>query len=330
MFSFFTSKKWWGWSILGTAAILFSTWYQVQLDVKINEWFGDFYDMLQGALAEPNSVTLEDFMGQLFTFGEVAGLWVVIAVVTLFFTSHWIFRWRTAMTEHYQSIWSQSNGIEGASQRVQEDTLKFARLMESLGVGILEACMVLFAFVPILYTLSENITSIPVFGEVEHSLVWVAIVTALGGTVLLALIGSRLPGIEYDIQKEEAGYRKALVLDEGKGEANPSELNQLYNGVRKIHFRSYFHYAYFNVSKFSYLQGMVLVPYLAMGPSIVSGALTLGLLQQIARAFGKVAESLQFLVRSWDRIVELMSVYKRLREFEKRATHSDAQAVLAP
>ena len=46
-------------------------------------------------------------------------------------------------------------------------------------MGILEACMVLFAFVPILYTLSENITSIPIFGEVEHSLVWVAIVTAL-------------------------------------------------------------------------------------------------------------------------------------------------------
>ena len=27
-----------------------STWYQVQLDVKINEWFGEFYDTLQKAL----------------------------------------------------------------------------------------------------------------------------------------------------------------------------------------------------------------------------------------------------------------------------------------
>ena len=27
-----------------------STWYQVQLDVKINEWFGAFYDTLQKAL----------------------------------------------------------------------------------------------------------------------------------------------------------------------------------------------------------------------------------------------------------------------------------------
>ena len=33
---------------------------------------------------------------------------------------------------------------------------------------------------------------------------------------------------------------------------------------------------------------------------------------------GKVAESLQFIIRSWFQIVELMSVYKRLRGFEKQ------------
>ena len=39
-------------------------------------------------------------------------------------------------------------------------------------------------------------------------------ITALGGTVLLALVGIKLPGIEYDIQKKEAAYRKILVLGE--------------------------------------------------------------------------------------------------------------------
>ena len=37
--------------------ILISTWYQVKLDVKINEWFGEFYDTLQKALTTPNSVS---------------------------------------------------------------------------------------------------------------------------------------------------------------------------------------------------------------------------------------------------------------------------------
>jgi peptide/bleomycin uptake transporter len=39
-------------------------------------------------------------------------------------------------------------------------------------------------------------------------------------------------------------------------------------------------------------------------------------MQQIVRAFGRVEMSFQFLVRSWSTIVELISVYKRLRAFE--------------
>ena len=40
--------------------------------------------------------------------------------------------------------------------------------------------------------------------------------------------------------------------------------------------------------------------------------------QQIIRAFGRVETSLQYLVRSWPIIVELISVWKRLREFEAK------------
>ena len=47
MFKFFTDRRWYLWSIGGTLVILMATWYQVQLDVRINEWFGEFYDTLQ-------------------------------------------------------------------------------------------------------------------------------------------------------------------------------------------------------------------------------------------------------------------------------------------
>ena len=126
MFKFFTQKKWFIWSILGSFFILISTWYQVQLDVKINEWFGEFYDTLQKALTTPNSVTESEFIGYLFTFAKVAGGWVIISVITGFFVSHWVFRWRTAMADFYHDKWNFASSIEGASQRVQEDTLKFA------------------------------------------------------------------------------------------------------------------------------------------------------------------------------------------------------------
>ena len=60
----------------------------------------------------------------------------------------------------------------------------------------------------------------------------------------------------------------------------------------------------------------MLVPYVALGPSIVAGGLTLGVMQQIVRAFQRVESSFQYLVTSWPTIVELISIYKRLRAFE--------------
>ena len=319
MFKFFTNKRWSSWSILGSLLILVSTWYQVQLDVMINEWFGEFYDTLQKALTTPNSVSEKEFISYLLTFAKIAGVWMVISVATDYFTSHWTFRWRTAMAEFYHDKWDYASSIEGASQRVQEDTLKFARIMEGLGAELLRSLMTLIAFTPILWGLSKSITVLPWFGEVEHALVWVAILSALGGTILLASVGIKLPGIEYDIQKEEAAYRKELVLGEDfKEKAQPEKITDLYGGVRKIHYKMYFHYVYFNAVKWSYLQGMVIVPYLALAPTIVTGAITLGFVQQIIRAFGRVETSLQYLVRSWPIIVELISVWKRLREFEAK------------
>ena len=319
MFKFFVQRKWFLWSVLGSVFILVSTWYQVQLDVKINEWFGEFYDTLQKALTTPNSVSEAEFIGYLFTFAKIAALWILIAVFTGFFTSHWVFRWRTSMAEYYHEQWLNARLTEGASQRVQEDTLKFARIMEGLGTGLLDSIMTLIAFTPILWVLSKQITVLPIIGEVDHALVWVAILAALIGTVMLITAGIKLPGIEYNIQKEEAAYRKELVLGEDSNlRAAPASINQLYNKVRLIHYKSYFHYLYFNTVKWSYLQGMVIVPYIALAPTIVTGAITLGFVQQIARAFTKVETSLQYLVRNWSLIVEFISVWKRLSEFEKK------------
>jgi len=320
MYKFFYQRNWFYWSIGGSILILLSTACIVYIDVQINGWFGEFYDVLQKALATPGSVTLNEFLGWLYKFATLAAIYIIVLIFTDYFTKHWTFRWRTAMADFYHLNWKKASSIEGASQRVQEDTLKFARIMESLGVELLRAIMTLFAFFPILWTLSKKITELPWIGPVEHSMVWVAIITAIGGTIVLALVGFKLPGIEYDIQKEEAAYRKELVLgeDDNINKASPIIIKKLYGGVRKIHYKMYFHYLYFDFVKWSYLQGMVIVPYIALAPTIITGAVTLGFVQQISRAFGRVETSLQYLVRSWPIIVELISVFRRLNEFEKK------------
>jgi peptide/bleomycin uptake transporter len=317
--SFFLSRRWLAWSGIGTILIIFATWYKVELDVEINEWFGGFYDLIQKALASPGSVGLDEYFGYLLTFAKIAGLYVFIAVVLDWFIKHYVFRWRTAMNDYYMAHWVSVRSIEGASQRVQEDTMRFARIVEGLGVSFIRSVLTLLAFLPILWVLSAEVKSLPLVGEVERSLVYVAILSALAGTVLMAVIGFRLPGLEFHNQRVEAAYRKELVIGEDDpGRATPASVASLFADVRRNYFRLFFHYLYFDVAKWSYLQFSVLVPYLALGPTIVAGALTLGVMQQIIRAFGKVQESFQYLVTSWSTIVELISVYKRLRGFEQQ------------
>ena len=109
-----------------------------------------------------------------------------------------------------------------------------------------------------------------------------------------------------------------MLGEDSSDRAGPIKINELYNRVRLIHYKSYFHYLYFNAVKWSYLQAMVIVPYIALAPTIVAGGITLGFVQQIVRAFSKVETSLQYLVRNWHLIVEFISVWKRLSEFETK------------
>src|SRR5690606_16406790 len=89
-----------------------------------------------------------------------------------------------------------------------------------------------------------------------------------------------------------------------------------FRNMQKNYFRLYWNYLYFNVARYAYLQFSNFVPLIAMGPSIVSGALTLGLFTQVNNAFSQVEDSFKFLANSWTTIISLISVYKRLRLFE--------------
>jgi len=318
MFNFFKSREWALWSYGGSLLILLTLWYQVQLDVKINDWFGSFYDMIGEALSGDRTVTIGEYYGELATFGGIAAIYIAVALSVSFFTQHWLFRWRTSMVETYHNLFHKARHIEGASQRVQEDTVKFSRIMEGLGVSFVESIMVLVAFFPILMSLSMGLT-VTFFGEWPYGLVASAIIWSVGITVVLLVVGQllRLVNIEYDIQAKEAAYRKILVIAEDEDTVRPKTLDEVFDTVRKIHYVNYARYAIFNVARLTCLQANVLVGYVVLAPAIVSGAITLGVMQQILRAFGRVEGSMMYLFKSWSTIIELLSVYKRLNEFEK-------------
>lgn len=195
--------------------------------------------------------------------------------------------------------------------------MRFAGIVEGLGVAIVDSIMTLFAFLPVLMALSSNVTSLPFVGEIANPLLMAAIFWSVFGTVFLAAVGIKLPGLEFKNQRVEAAYRKELVYGEDdETRAQPPTLAELFSNVRRNYFRLYFHYMYFNVARSFYLQADNIFAYLLLIPTIAVGSITFGLMQQILTAFSQVTNSFQYLVNSWPTIVELLSIYKRLQAFE--------------
>lgn len=318
----FSPHPWRWWSIVGVALILYSTYFSVQVSVAINEWRRPFFDAVQNALSGHSDVTSEVLFGLLKDFAEIAFVAILVVVVTSFFVSHFVFRWRTAMNDYYTARWSEVRGIEGAAQRIQEDTMRFADIMETLGVRIVDSVMTLFAFLPVLFALSSYVTELPVIGAIPAPLFTAALLWSVLGTGLLAVAGIKLPGLYFRNQRVEAAYRKELVYGEDDAaRAQPPTLGALFANVRRSYFRLYFHYLYFNIARYAYLQADNIFVYLILVPTIVAGQVTFGILQQILTAFGQVSSSFQYLVTSWTTIVELQSIHKRLAAFEAAFEH---------
>jgi peptide/bleomycin uptake transporter len=312
-----TPHPWWRWSVLGTALILFGTYLQVEVSVGINNWYGPFYDLVQAALGRTAKVTQAQFYFGMIPFLTLALAGITLAVFNAFFVSHYVFRWRTAMNDYYVAHWPQLRHIEGAAQRIQEDTMRFSTTTEDLGSSFVNSLITLIAFIPVLMGLSAHVTGLPLVGKIPNALVLVAIIWSAFGTALLAVVGVKLPGLQFRNQRVEAAYRKELVYGEDHSDrAQPPTLDALFRNVRQNYFRLYFNYLYFNVAKYLYLQADAVVSLVALGPTIVAGAITFGLFTQIVNAFGQVSSSFQYLVNSWTTIVELQSIYKRLRGFE--------------
>jgi len=309
--------RWQWWAIPGSSLILFSTYFSVQVSVAINNWRRPFFDDVQNALSDNSTTTSADLYALILIFAQIAFLWVGIYVVTRFFVSHYIFRWRTAMNDYYMSRWPDVRSIEGAAQRVQEDTMRFASIMEDLGVSVVDSIMTLFAFLPVLFSLSAYVSELPVVGKIAAPLFYAAIFWSIFGTVLLAVAGIKLPGLNFRNQRVEAAYRKELVYGEDDdARAQPMTVTDLFDHVRTNYFRLYFHYAYFNMFRGMYLQADNIFAYLILIPTIAAGTITFGILQQILTAFGQVSGSFQYLVNSWTTIIELLSIQKRLAAFE--------------
>ena len=95
--SFFANKKWAAWAYFGLAALLISTYAQVQMIVLLNNWYKDFYDILQNV----KDRKIDDFWTRMLKFAKIAFFYVLLTTMTNYFTRVWTFKRREAMTFDY-------------------------------------------------------------------------------------------------------------------------------------------------------------------------------------------------------------------------------------
>ena len=175
---------------------------------------------------------------------------------TPFLVSHWIFRWRTAMNDYYMSNWHRLRHIEGASQRVQEDTMRFSHDHGRPRRILHRFDMTLIAFMPVLTRPVDprNRTA----DRRRNSLFacrrggsW-----SIFGTVVCSwwpASSCRAWSSRTSVSKPPTARNSSMAKTTPRARSRRRSPNSFPN-VRHNYFRLYFHYVYFNVVRYSYLQ----------------------------------------------------------------------------
>lgn len=336
--SFFLSRDKFVYAWFFLALIMGLTAYNVEILVAHNRFNKELWDSIQ-SYNEPMFWNLflgwewgrftdmimmdDDVVPSLL---EILALYIPLSVYLTWQTRRYIFSWRESNTKYYLLRWEKSNvKIEGASQRLQEDLMRLGATLETLFVGFFSAALILVAFLPILWELSEGL---PIWnGQILPGfLVWVVLAMSLGGTAISLLLGWWLPRLEYRNQVVEATFRKRLVLSEDDFSARDTmTLFPMFQSVKRNYYRLFNYYLGFGMWQTAFGLCIGNIALIALAPSYFQQLVTLGVLQQALSAFARVEGSMTYFLDRWTTLVEFSSVVIRLREFNKALDRAEGK-----
>eukprot|EP00931_Biecheleriopsis_adriatica_P091190 TRINITY_DN65090_c0_g1_i1.p1 TRINITY_DN65090_c0_g1~~TRINITY_DN65090_c0_g1_i1.p1 ORF type:complete len:345 (-),score=50.82 TRINITY_DN65090_c0_g1_i1:285-1319(-) len=316
--AFFCRREWSPWAWGGLVLIIASIWGQVHILVEVNTWTGNLFDLVQKALQGKGRVSQDDLYLQFLAFARLAVIYTAISSFASFLIRHWSFRWRQSITEEYLKNWSQICEVEGVSQRVQDDTMRFTKISEITGGSCVNAVITLISFMPVLSECSKQAIDVPVFGNAPNSLVYMSILWSFCVTLCFLLAGIALPRQEFLLQNNEAAYRKDLVFAEGHADLVFDDIWQLFMDCRRRYFCLAGHFLYFNLVTNLLTVFQQLVPLFCLAPTISAGKAPLGMITETTNTFQQVTGALDTLAKNWSAITELVSIVMRLHELERR------------
>jgi vitamin B12/bleomycin/antimicrobial peptide transport system ATP-binding/permease protein len=334
---------------LATAALVFLiviNQIEVALDVRLSFFSRDFYNAMQNK-------DLAEFWRQLFTvFLPFATILITSLVVEYVVTSTFVIRWRRWLTARYIGRWLgggahypmalAASPADNPDQRISEDIYGFiygggaGTGLYGYSVTLLQTLTSLVSYAIVLWALSASFTLPGTNLVVPGMLFWVALVYAAIGTLIAHLIGRSLIRLSFQQQQFEANFRfglarlreysEQIALLRGEPVEATSAMRRfedIYdNYMRIVHVRKrlrVFTSAYDQISQY--------FPIIIGAPFYFAGKIQLGVLIQVARAFGNVNSSLNFFVSQYVGLADFKAVLDRLTSFDDAIAR--AQSVIS-
>lgn len=339
------------WSARGLlASIVAMNLLLVGLSVVLSFWRREFYNALQDkdwkAFLELLFLYRHTESGLMPGFTEVAMLYIVLAVYSVYVNQLLQIRWRRWLTRQFLTEWLADRayynisltadraaiGTDNPDQRVAEDLRDFTQMTLTLSLDLLSNVVSLFSFVSILWGLSGAVEAfgIPIPGY----MVWVALAYALVGTLLTHVVGRPLSILNFRQQRVEADFRYALLrirenmesiaLYRGENEETVT-LRQRFGDVignwRQIMTRTKF----LNTLVNGYSQIAIIFPIVVAAPRYFAGTMQLGGLMQTVGAFGEVQSAMSWFVNSYGQLAQWSAIVERLATFHRAIVKARAE-----
>lgn len=323
------------------AAVIALALTNVGLSVLINFWRGAFYTAL-GDKDWNSFISLILFgvrnkNGFTFGFTLLAFIHVGAFIYEFYLMQMLQIRWRRWLTDKFLNDWmadrayykislagSHELGTDNPDQRITEDIRDFCDTSLSLTLGLISRVVTLFSFLSILWGLSAAIRFWGV--SVPGSLVWIAVVYAVIGTICTHYTGRPLAALVFRQQRVEADFRYSLVrvrenvegiaLYRGEHEETTNLLHRfmaIYGNFRAIMNRTLL----LNLVTGTYGQAALIFPFVIVAPGYFAGRFPQGVIFQTIDAFGQIQSALSWIVDRYDALASYRAIVERLATFHR-------------
>ena len=325
----------WFWSLLLAAAIILS----VFANVTVNRWNGWFFDALEKRDSESALIAMAVFPVLVLI---VAGLGVVILVSRETFQVHW----RQWVTARLADSWVGQrrffrlslSGYEPANPeyRIADDVRWATEPVVDFAIGLLTAVITIVTFIEILWEIGGALTlrSGDAAIVIPAYLVLAAIVYAILVSLLVTIVGRRLPSLIAARNEGEARLRFSLMRIRDHGET--IALARTEAGERRAVAHTYDGLAgrwlamIRQRGRLTWITNgsgalVPVVPLLLAAPKYLSGEMSLGGVVQVAAAFVAVQNAFNWLLDNFMRIAEWLAAARRVNELADALERVDVE-----